>query len=442
MSLAVKKLLVKTYGCQMNEYDSQRLTELMTSTHLLIATEKEQLADLIILNTCAIRAKASEKLFSELGRLRKIKKTNPKLIIAVGGCVSMIEKEQVFKRAPYTDIVFGPQTIHLLPQLYKRALAGQTRIIDTSLLQLVKFDQLPPLKTTKVEAYVTIMEGCNKFCSYCIVPFTRGQEKSRTTESILNEVKTLLAQGAKEIHLLGQNVNSYCDPSSNNRLSSLITKIAEFSEVDRIRFTTSHPANFTQDLIDLYQAEPKLSKQLHLPIQSGSDQILKLMRRGYTSQDYLQLVAKLRQAVPNLSLSSDFIVGFPDETAQDFEATLQIVNDIDFSSSYSFIFSPRPHTAAAKMEDSITLSEKKERLKVLQDLLATQARSYHQQMTGTIQQALVTEMVSTSPPYRFIGKIENNKTVTFSAPTNCLGKIVSVKITEALPNSLVGELNN
>ncbi|MEI8054587.1 MAG: tRNA (N6-isopentenyl adenosine(37)-C2)-methylthiotransferase MiaB [bacterium] len=427
-----KKLLIKSYGCQMNEYDSAKIADVLAAVCGFTLTKDSSEADLIILNTCSIRAKAEEKIFSELGRLRPLKKKKPNIIFAVGGCVAMQEQKNIFRRAPYVDIVFGPQTLHRLPEMYKKALQKEKHIIDTSAAQIEKFDYFPEPQLTGPTAYVSIMEGCNKFCSYCIVPFTRGREISRPMQDVLTEIKNLTNKGAKEIHLLGQNVNAY--PT----LADLIYEAAKIDNVKRIRFTTSHPAEFGDDLITAFTTEPKLAKHLHLPIQSGSNRILKLMRRSYTSEDYQEIITKLRQAQPNISLSTDFIVGFPGETEDDFALTMEIARSINFDAAFSFIYSPRPNTIAEKLEDNVPLIEKKHRLEILQNQLATQTRRYNKAMIGTAQKVLISSR-SKKDPKQFSGRTESNRIVNFTAPKNSLGDIVAVKITEVLTNSLRGE---
>ncbi|MBU0744802.1 MAG: tRNA (N6-isopentenyl adenosine(37)-C2)-methylthiotransferase MiaB [Gammaproteobacteria bacterium] len=434
-----KKVFIKSFGCQMNEYDSAKIADLLAMAHGFITTENPDNADLIVLNTCSIREKASEKVFSDLGRLRSLKKKNPNLILAVGGCVSVQEQTNIFQRAPYVNIVFGPQTLHRLPKMYERACKKEKRIIDTSSPQIEKFDYLPPPSQTGPIAYVSIIEGCNKFCSYCIVPYTRGREVSRKMDDIISEVKNLIAKGAKEINLLGQTVNAYYDSTNNSNLSTLIHEIAKMVDIKRIRFTTSHPAEFTDDLFNVFANEPKLVNHIHLPVQSGSNRILKLMRRGYTSEEYQDIITKLRKIRPNIVVSTDFIVGFPTETDEDFAATMDIVQKINFDASFTFIYSPRPNTPAAKMEDNITLSQKKERLSILQNQLGIQTRQHSKNMIGTIQKILVTDHAKKYPD-QFSGRTESNRIVNFIGSENILGKIVGVKITEALTNSLRGEL--
>lgn len=433
------KLFIKSFGCQMNEYDAAKIADLLAATHGFILTTNPTEASLIILNTCSVRAKATEKVFSELGRLKFLKKKNPLLVLAVGGCVAMEEQTNIFQRAPYVDIAFGPQTLHRLPQMYEKANKKEKRIIDLSPLKTEKFDYLPPPAQTGPIAYISIIEGCNKFCSYCIVPHTRGREASRKMGKIITEAKILAKKGAKEIHLLGQNVNAYCDPDKNTNLATLIHEIAQIETIARIRFTTSHPAEFSDDLVDVFKYESKLSNHIHLPIQSGSNRILSLMRRGYTREEYQEINTKLRKIRPDISISTDIIVGFPTETEEDFADTMDITQKTNFDASFSFIYSKRPNTLAAKMEDNITLSQKKERLLTLQNQLSLQSRQYSKKMIGTIQKVLVTSRAK-KDLCQFTGRTENNRIVNFTTSQNIIGEILEVKITEALPNSLRGEV--
>lgn len=435
-----KKLLIKSYGCQMNEYDSAKIADILAASSDFILTKDLNDADLIVLNTCSIRAKAEEKLFSDLGRLRPFKKKKPNLVLAVGGCVAAQEQKNIFRRAPYVDIVFGPQTLHRLPAMYTKAVHQKKHIIDTEAALIEKFDYFPVPKLTGPIAYVSIMEGCNKFCSYCIVPFTRGREISRPMQDILIEIKNLANKGAKEIHLLGQNVNSFYNEDKNAKLADLIYEIAKIESIKRIRFTTSHPAEFDDDLIDVFLKEPKLVKHLHLPIQSGSNRILKLMRRGYTQEEYKEIIIKLRALQPDISLSTDIIVGFPGETEADFALTMEIVKTINFDAAFSFIYSPRPNTVAAKMEDNVPLEEKKRRLETLQNQISIQTRKYNKSLIGTTQNILINSC-SKKDVNQFSGRTESNRIVNFIAPKHIIGDIVNIKITEVLTNSLRGTLN-
>jgi tRNA-2-methylthio-N6-dimethylallyladenosine synthase len=434
-----KKLLIKSYGCQMNEYDSAKIADILAASHGFTTTEVLNKADLIILNTCSIRAKAEEKIFSELGRLRSLKKKNPNLILAVGGCVAVQEQKNIFRRAPYVDMVFGPRTLHLLPKMYEQVLQKERRVIDTISPQIEKFDCFPVPQTVGPTAYVSIMEGCNKFCSYCIVPYTRGREISRSMQDVILEVKNLTDKGAKEIHLLGQNVNAYRDPNKQGSFADLIHAVAKIENIKRIRFTTSHPAEFSNDLIAVFATETKLVNHLHLPMQSGSDRILKLMRRGYTRETYQAIIVQLRKTRPNISISTDFIVGFPGETEEDFAQTMEIIRSVNFDFSFSFIYSPRPNTTAAKLEDNVPLIEKKQRLMILQNQLAIQARQYNKTMVGTTQKILV-DCCSKKDSHQLSGRTENNRIVHFVSAKNIFGEIIDVKITEALTNSLRGEI--
>jgi len=430
-----KKIFIKSYGCQMNEYDSAKIADLMAVHCNFITTDNPAEADLVVLNTCSIRAKAEEKIFSELGRLRKLRRKNPEVKFAVGGCVAVHEQKNIFRRAPYVDIVFGPQTLHHLPEMYNKTLGQEKHLIDIQDLQIEKFDYFPEPKLTGPSAYVSIIEGCNKFCSYCIVPFTRGREVSRPMADILTEINSLVDKGAREIHLLGQNVNSF------KQLAELIHETAQIPDVKRIRFTTSHPCEFDDNLIAIFANEPKLAAHLHLPMQSGSDRILKLMRRGYTRAEYEQIITKLRLVKPNISLSSDFIVGFPGETSEDFAQTLDVVKSINFASAFSFIYSPRPNTLAAKCEDNVSLEEKKQRLAELQDQLSLQVRTHNEAMIGTVQNILITA-IARKDTAQFSGRTESNVITNFAAPGHKLGDLVKVKITQSLTNTLKGELAN
>lgn len=436
-----KKIFIKSYGCQMNEYDSAKIADLFASDNF-VRIHEPQHADLIILNTCSVRAKAEEKMFSDLGRYRNLKKKHPQLIIGVGGCVASQEKDNIIKRMPCVDMVFGPQTLHRLPQMYAAASKSATKTVDVSFPKIEKFDYFPEPHAAGPTAYITIMEGCNKFCSYCIVPYTRGREISRPFKAILQEVISLAKQKVKEITLLGQNVNAYKAPNADNQnqtLADLIRAIAAIPEIERIRFVTSHPSEFTDDLIAVYAAEKKLVSHLHLPVQSGSDRILKLMRRDYTANDYQEIVRKLRLARPEITIASDFIVGFPGETADDFAQTMALIRAVNFDASFSFIYSPRPNTKAAQLEDNVTLAIKKERLAILQNQIAAQARRISQAMLGTVQQVLVTSQAKKNS-HQLSGRTENNRVVNFIGSENLIGTMVAVKIIAALPNSLRGEI--
>jgi tRNA-2-methylthio-N6-dimethylallyladenosine synthase len=430
-----QKLFIKTYGCQINEYDSARIVDLFIASGEFEITQNPEQADVILLNTCSVREKAQEKVFSDLGRFRLIKRTKPHLIIGVGGCVARQDSKAILQRAPFVDIIFGPQTIHRVWDMYESA-KQQRQSVDISLPGNEKFSCLPKIRLQNPSAFVTIMEGCNNFCSYCIVPYTRGREISRSMQDVMNEIKTLITQGAKEIIVLGQNVNNYQDAA--NDLVDLINKIAQIEQIKRIRFITSNPFNFPDRLIQIYENTPKLASHLHLPVQSGSDRILQAMHRHHTVAEYKSIIQKLRIARPNISISSDFIVGFPKETEEDFEATLRLVREIEFDHSFSFIYSPRPHTLAAKLSDAVPLQIKKERLKRLQNELLFHEQHISQNMVGTLQSILVTA-TSKKNDQVLMGRTENNRIVNFEGPKNLIGQLITVKITEALPNSLRGE---
>ncbi len=429
-----KKLYIKTYGCQMNEYDSNRIADAMRDVHNTELTNDPADADIILLNTCSIRAKAAQKVFSDLGRFRKFKKTKPELIIGVGGCVATHEGKNIITRAPYVDFVFGPQTLHQVPEMYAEVLATGKQVIDTELKKIEKFDCLPPPRVEGPSACVSIMEGCDKYCSYCIVPFTRGHEISRPFADVMAEVKALTHQKIKEITFLGQNVNAY-----KFSLAELIHATAKLANIERIRFMTSYPSEFSDDLIEAFATEPKLVNHLHLPVQSGSDKTLKAMKRRYTTAEFSEKIAKLRQVRPDISITSDFIVGFPGETEADFQATINLVKAINFDASYSFIYSPRPGTLAAKLPDETPLEVKKQRLQMLQDQLTTQAKQHSEAMIGTTQPVLVTGF-SKKDAQELTGRTENNRVVNFQGDKNLIGQLVNVKITKALNNSLRGEI--
>ncbi len=447
----VKKLLIKTHGCQMNEYDSSRIQDLLYESHQLISTQSEEDADILLLNTCSIREKAQEKVFHQLGRWKKLKQHNPKLIIGVGGCVASQEGEAISKRAPYVDLIFGPQTLHRLPEMIDAVeqagggkaggQSGHSTIVDISFPEIEKFDRLPEPRVDGPSAYVSIMEGCSKYCSYCVVPYTRGEEVSRPLDDVLTEVVQLVSQGVCEIHLLGQNVNAYQGLNDLNEpmdLAELITYVAAVEGVERIRFTTSHPVAFSDALIDVYAEVPQLVGHLHLPIQSGSDRILTLMKRGHTALEYKSKIRRLRQIRPNISISSDFIIGFPGETDADFTDTMNLIQEIGFDHSFSFVFSARPGTTAAELKDETPATVKKERLAILQARINQQVQQISRRMVGTVQRILVTG-VSRKDPDQLQGRTENNRVVNFSCQDHGLiGQFLDLEITEALPNSLRG----
>jgi tRNA-2-methylthio-N6-dimethylallyladenosine synthase len=426
------KFYLKTYGCQMNEYDSARIVDALRAEFALELVADAEQADVIILNTCSVRDKAQHKLFSDLGRFRMFLKNNPELVIGVGGCVASQEGKNIIKNAPNVSFVFGPQTLHRLPFMLRKALAKQSSQVDISFPELEKFSCLPSPTASGPSAFVTIMEGCNKYCSYCIVPYTRGKEISRSFADVMAEVEHLVGQGVKEIYFLGQNVNDY-----EYGLAELITATAKIPEVLRIRFVTSYPSGIDADLIKVFASEPKLVSHIHLPVQSGSDRILERMRRRYTIAEYKAVVEKLRAVRPNISVSSDFIVGFPGENAEDFAATLELVKQIKFDISYSFIYSPRPGTTAAKLEDNISPTEKKNRLDNLQAELNQQAKNYSNAMLGTIQPVLVVGMAKKNSQ-QLTGRTENNRIVNFMGEKSMIGQVVPVRIDEVLRNSLRG----
>lgn len=438
-----KKLFIKTYGCQMNEYDSGKMADILGKSHGYVKTEDPLEADILLLNTCSIREKAQEKVFSQLGQWREIKEKNPQLIIGVGGCVASQEGDAIAKRAPYVDLVFGPQTLHRLPEMVDASFAEQKRIqkravVDISFPEIEKFDKLPAPKAEGPTAYVSIMEGCSKYCSYCVVPYTRGEEISRPMDDVLAEVYALSEQNVKEVNLLGQNVNDYRGLMHNGQiadLAALIHTIAGFDGLERIRFTTSHPIAFSDNLIAAFASVPKLVNHLHLPVQSGSDRILSAMKRGYTTLEYKSKIRKLRQVRPDIRLSSDFIVGFPGETDKDFEDTMNLIQEIGFDTSYSFIYSPRPGTPAASLPDNVSMETKKERLKILQTRLIQQATRISESLVDTWQTILVTG-ASKKSQEELTGRTECNRIVNFKGDPNSVGSLVSVKITEVRTNSL------
>ena len=437
-----KKLFIKTHGCQMNEYDSNKMLNLLEDSHSMTQTKDVTEADMIIINTCSIREKAQEKLFHELGRWYKLKKKNPSLIIAVGGCVASQEGKAIRKRAPYVDIVFGPQTLHRLPKMLGEVITQNGAPVDITFPEIEKFDCLPAPRAEGPKAYVSIMEGCSKYCSFCVVPYTRGEEISRPFDDVLAECVILAEQGVREIHLLGQNVNDYRGEMHSGDvadLALLIHYLAALDGVARIRFTTSHPMAFNQHLIDVFASEPKLVNHLHLPVQSGSDRILTAMKRNYTALEFKSKIRRLRKHRPTISLSSDFIIGFPGETDADHQATMQLIKDVGFDHSFSFIYSKRPGTPAADLPDDTPLAVKKERLAEIQALILEQARVISESMLGTTQSVLV-EGVSKKDSARLTGRTENNRVVNFNAPPELIGQIVQTTITEVLPNSLRGTL--
>ncbi len=437
-----KKLYIKTMGCQMNEYDSEKMADVLRESHGYELTDRPQDASLLLVNTCSIREKAQEKVFSELGRWRQLKAQNPELMIGVGGCVASQEGDGIAKRAPFVDVVFGPQTLHRLPRMIDDAKSADDAVVDISFPEIEKFDRLPEPRADGPTAFVSVMEGCSKYCSFCVVPYTRGEEISRPFDDVIAEVATLAEQGVREVNLLGQNVNAYQGPMHDGQtadLATLIYYVAAIDGIDRIRFTTSHPVEFTDSLIQAYAEVPKLASYLHLPVQHGSDRVLARMKRGHTALEYKQKIRKLREARPGISLSSDFIVGFPGETDRDFEQLMNLVADIGFDQSFSFIFSARPGTPAANLEDDTPLETKKQRLQILQARINQQAMAISEAMVGTTQRVLV-EKVSKKSDRQVSGRTENMRWVNFDGDAGLIGQFVDVVITEALPNSLRGRL--
>jgi len=435
-----KKLYIKTFGCQMNEYDSEKMADVLRESHGFELTDTAEAADLLLVNTCSIREKAQEKVFSELGRWRSIKERRAGVMIGVGGCVASQEGDGITKRAPFVDLVFGPQTLHRLPGMIEDALQKHASIVDISFPEIEKFDCLPEPRADGPTAFVSCMEGCSKYCSFCVVPYTRGEEISRPLDDVIAEVVLLAEQGVREVNLLGQNVNSYRGPMHDGSvadLATLIYYVAAVDGIDRIRFTTSHPVEFTDSLVQAYAEVPKLANYLHLPVQHGSDRILAAMKRGHTALEYKQKIRKLREVRPDISLSSDFIVGFPGETDKDFEATMKLIADIGFDQSFSFIYSARPGTPAASLPDDTPLEVKKERLQILQTRINQQAYEISQAMVGTTQRVLV-EKTSKKSATQVAGRTENNRWVNFDADQSVIGQFIDVVITEALPNSLRG----
>ncbi|MBP7488949.1 MAG: tRNA (N6-isopentenyl adenosine(37)-C2)-methylthiotransferase MiaB [Azospira sp.] len=436
-----KKLYIKTFGCQMNEYDSDKMADVLNQSEPLEKTDNPEEADIILFNTCSVREKAQEKVFHDLGRVKHLKKLNPNLVIGVGGCVASQEGAAIVARAPYVDVVFGPQTLHRLPQLIAERKSQGKAAVDVSFPEIEKFDALPPAKVEGATAFVSIMEGCSKFCTFCIVPYTRGAEVSRPFEDILTEVAGLAQQGVKEVTLLGQNVNAYRGEFGGEvaDLAMLIEYIAEMPGIERIRYTTSHPREMTQRLIDTYAKVPKLVSHLHLPVQAGADRVLAVMKRGYTAIEYKSIIRKLRVARPDISLSSDFIVGFPGETEEDFEKTMKLIEDVGFDTSFSFVYSPRPGTPAVELEDDTPQDVKLARLARLQKRIEEQAMAISQAMVGTVQRVLV-EGTSKKDANELAGRTDNNRVVNFVGNPRLINHFVDVTITSALPHSLRGEI--
>ena len=441
-----KKLFIRTFGCQMNEYDSDKMADVLASSDGVVKTDNPEDADIILFNTCSVREKAQEKVFHDLGRVRHLKQLNPDLVIGVGGCVASQEGAAIVARAPYVDVVFGPQTLHRLPQLIAERRAKGKPAVDISFPEIEKFDALPPAKTDGAAAFVSIMEGCSKFCTFCIVPYTRGEEVSRPFEDVLTEVAGLADQGVKEVTLLGQNVNAYRGAMAGTEemadLALLIEYIAEMPGIERIRYTTSHPREMTQRLIDTYASVPKLVSHLHLPVQSGSDRILAAMKRNYTTLEYKSIIRKLRAARPDLSLSTDFIIGFPGETEADYEKTMKLIDDVGFDASFSFLYSSRPGTPAAELSDDTPAEVKTARLMRLQKRIEEQAAAISAAMVGSVQRVLV-EGLSKKSADELAGRTDNNRIVNFvggPAAARLIHTFVDVRITSALPHSLRGEI--
>jgi len=437
-----KKVYVKTHGCQMNEYDSAKMADLLAKERGFERVDDAEQADIILLNTCSIREKAQEKVFSQLGQWRLLKEQKPDLVIGVGGCVASQEGEALVKRAPFVDLVFGPQTLHRLPEMYDAAVASRRPQVDVAFPEIEKFDRLPEPRAEGPSAFVSIMEGCSKYCTFCVVPYTRGEEVSRPLDDVLAEIVQLAEQGVREVNLLGQNVNAYRGPMHDGGsadLALLINLIGAIDGIERIRYTTSHPAEFSDALIQAYAEVPKLVDHLHLPVQSGSDRILRMMKRGYTAAEYEDKIRRLREIRPNISISSDFIVGFPTETDDDFEATMGLIERIGFDQSFSFIYSPRPGTPAAQLVDNVSHEVKSQRLQRLQATINANAQRISQAMVGTVQTVLV-DKPSRKDPRQLAGRTENNRVVNFAGNPRLMGQFVQVRITEAMPNSLRGEV--
>ncbi|TNF32874.1 MAG: tRNA (N6-isopentenyl adenosine(37)-C2)-methylthiotransferase MiaB [Gammaproteobacteria bacterium] len=442
MSTGTKKVFIETHGCQMNEYDSARMRDLLGVTHQLEPTDNPEEADVLLLNTCSIREKAQEKVFHQLGRWRPLKEAKPGLIIGVGGCVASQEGDAIRERAPFVDVVFGPQTLHRLPEMINKARADGSGVVDVSFPEIEKFDRLPEPKVDGPSAFVSIMEGCSKYCTFCVVPYTRGEEVSRPFDDVIAEVAHLARQGVREVNLLGQNVNAYRGLNHKGEivdLAELISLVAAIPGIDRIRFTTSHPIEFSDALVNVYARVPELVSHLHLPVQSGSDRILALMKRGHTVLEYKSRIRQLRAIRPDISISSDFIVGFPGETEADFAATMKLIEDIGFDTSFSFVYSARPGTPAADLPDDTPEATKKQRLSILQARISQNAQRISDAMVGTVQNVLVTG-ISKKDPGQWAGRTENNRVVNFRYDgSNPVGQFLPVRITEALPNSLRGE---
>jgi len=445
-----RKVYIRTFGCQMNEYDSDKMADVLAAAEGYTLTDKPEDADVILFNTCSVREKAQEKVFTDLGMVKHLKQANPALIIGVGGCVASQEGAAIVQRAPYVDLVFGPQTLHRLPAMLEKRRASGRPQVDVSFPEIEKFDYLPPSRVEGATAFVSIMEGCSKYCTFCVVPYTRGEEVSRPLTDVLAEVVHLASEGVKEVTLLGQNVNAYRGRMNNDvgnnvdddevaDFALLLELVAEITGIERIRFTTSHPREFTPRLIDAYARIPKLVSYLHLPVQSGSDRILAAMKRGYTVLEYKSILRRVKEARPDISLASDFIVGFPGETEADFEATLKLIEDVGFDASFSFVYSPRPGTPAASLADDTPREVKMRRLYRLQELINKQAGDISAGMVGSVQRVLV-EKPSKKNTHELMGRTENNRIVNFAAPARLIGQFVDVTISQAMPHSLRGEV--
>jgi tRNA-2-methylthio-N6-dimethylallyladenosine synthase len=437
-----RRYFIKTFGCQMNEYDSARMADVLHAGGDLAATDNPAEADVLLMNTCSVREKAQEKVFSLLGEWRKLKAERPHVLIGVGGCVASQEGEAITRRAPFVDLVFGPQTLHRLPEMIAELRRTGRSVVDVSFPEIEKFDHLPAPRAEGATAFVSIMEGCSKYCSFCIVPYTRGEEVSRPFDSVLDEIRHLAGQGVREVTLLGQNVNAYAGPMSDGALvdlATLIHHVAAISGIERIRFTTSHPLEFTGSLVEAYASVPQLANHLHLPVQSGSDRILSLMKRGYTALEFKEKVRNLRRVRPDISVSSDFIVGFPGESERDFNATLALVRDMDLDQSFSFLYSRRPGTPAASLPDEVDPSVKQERLTRLQAQLEAQASAISERMVGTVQRILV-ERAARKNAHELAGRTENNRWVNFAGPSHLINQFVDVVITELRAHTLRGRL--
>lgn len=439
---AVKKVFIKTFGCQMNEYDSAKMADVLRESDGLVSTDDPAQADVILFNTCSVREKAQEKVFSDLGRARALKIANPDLIIGVGGCVASQEGATIISRAPYVDVVFGPQTLHRLPAMIAKRRASGRPQLDISFPEIEKFDHLPAAKVDGASAFVSIMEGCSKYCSFCVVPYTRGEEVSRPFDDVLAEIAGLTAQGVKEVNLLGQNVNAYRGEMADGEIADfalLLDHVHELPGIERIRYTTSHPREFTTRLATTYASLPKLAAHLHLPVQSGSDRILAAMKRGYTALEYKSIIRRVREMRPDISISSDFIIGFPGETEADFEATLQLIADVGFDISYSFVYSKRPGTFAADLDDDVTQEVKHSRLLRVQQAIEDNVHRISQQMLGTVQRILV-EAQARRDASELIGRTSNNRVVNFAGHPQLIGQFVNVKVTYARTHLLCGEM--